>query len=35
MGAKYVNVSIGENKNSYPKINGSGNNFMDNLSHYE
>jgi hypothetical protein len=35
MGAKYVDVSIGENEISYPKINGSGNDFMDNLSHYE
>jgi hypothetical protein len=38
MGAKNVNILVGENQTSYSRINGSGNDFVDNLDmmlHYQ
>jgi len=32
MGAKNVNILVGENKITYFRINGSGNDFVDNLN---
>jgi len=31
MGVQHISVSIGENENSYPRINENENNFMGNL----